>query len=124
MADRSLMLRRLQWLESAQPVSLLGRFRKNLFSLIAVLLMSGIASIKFVPRAAAEPPNVTQQIDEPDSKSETAKSNETAKRKAITKTKKNSARRPGNADIYLTQTTAKIFPQLALHFLPARRYVF
>lgn len=79
MADRSFMLRRLKWLEVQRPFGTLGRVRRNLFLLIAVLILISVASIKFIPQAVAQQPEVIdQQRETENSKQPLAKINHKA----------------------------------------------
>jgi hypothetical protein len=68
MADRSLLLRRLRWLEVPRSIEALGRARRSLFVAVAVVLLSGVASLNLTSMANAEPPS-PEESDAAQSKS-------------------------------------------------------
>tara|TARA_R110002095_G_scaffold97122_2_gene85084 strand:- start:102465 stop:106670 length:4206 start_codon:yes stop_codon:yes gene_type:complete len=112
MADRSFMLRRLKWLEVPRSFETLGHARRAGFLLIAVLIFISVASIKFVPQAIAQPPEVTdQEQDTEKSKQPPAEKEKAEKEQAEKNHKKQPVplkQRPNVADIDTSQTTPKI----------------
>ncbi|MCA9015261.1 MAG: hypothetical protein KDA77_07995, partial [Planctomycetaceae bacterium] len=112
MADRSFMLRRLKWLEVPRSFETLGRLRRTLFLLIAVLMFLGVASVKFIPQASAQQPEVRDQVQTTEkAKPLPAEKNATEKKNAKQDEKQKPAvlpQRPNVADIDTSQTTPRI----------------
>lgn len=109
MADRSLLLRRLRWLEVPRSPEAIGRAQRSLFVTIAVILLSGVASINLTSPANAEPP-VREQSD--DAQAEANQSGGTGKsargsRQDIEKQDDNSKVGAASEDVQKTNANAE-----------------
>ncbi len=70
MADRSLLHRRLRWLETSLQIRPIGRTKLALVSLLAVVLLAGVATIRPVRRVLAAMPLAMPPSDVPAAESE------------------------------------------------------
>lgn len=113
MANRSFMLQRLQWLESPRSFETLGRARRAVFFLTALLVLVSAVSIKFIPQVHAQQPAAADQ----EQKTEKTKQPPVEKEKSVEKEKagKNKKeppaqrkQRPNAADIDTSQTTPRV----------------
>ena len=112
MADRSCMLRRLQWLEVPRPCGTIGRSRRFLFILVFAIFMTGFANVKLIPKAIAQRQVVVNESDD----AVEAKRPNLAESKSSNQ--KLSKRKPNVVDIDTSQTYPKIIHVVDEHDKP------